>query len=175
MGAASPLWSSWEPSDLSGLDEDDPPLAWCRMSFERIVGTVISRLFSRHYHCNYGTWLVLHWSVRYKATKMGVSMVFQEAKVYPLKKQRNWQHGFWCLITNTRANRVGIVSSVITKIFNPCKYWTQPSVYIFSESVFVFLPRQFTVIVQLLFNFHLLLFFFCSFRPVQLFSALFFV
>ncbi len=31
-GPASPAWSSQEPSDLRGLDQDDPPLAWCRMS-----------------------------------------------------------------------------------------------------------------------------------------------
>ncbi len=38
-----------------------------------------------------------------------------------LKIQRNRQHDILCLMTNTWANRRAIVSSVITKIFNPCK------------------------------------------------------
>ncbi len=38
-GPAYPAWSSREPSDLSGWDQDIPPLACCRMSLERIVGT----------------------------------------------------------------------------------------------------------------------------------------
>ncbi len=65
----------------------------------------------------------------------GVLWFFKSPQVSPLEKQRNWQHEIWYLRTNTQANRVKIVSSVITKIFNLCKYWmvtTQPSVYIFS-------------------------------------------
>jgi hypothetical protein len=77
-------------------------------------------------------WLVLHWNVWYEATKLlWGSMVFKEV-MSPIKKQRIRRHVIWCLPTNIRANRVAIVSSIITKIFNPCKHWTimiQPSVF----------------------------------------------
>ncbi len=108
----------------------------------------------------------------------GVLLFSKRPKVSPLEKQRNRQHDIWCLITNTWANRVAIVSSVITKIFNPCKYWmvtTQPSVYMFSESVFVLIHCQFSVIIHLLFNFNSLLFCFCSIHSVWLFSVQLFV
>jgi hypothetical protein len=99
------------------------------MSLERILGTR-----------NYATQLILHGSVWYEATKLlGDSMVFQKA-MSPREKQRNQQHVIWCFKTNTQANRVAIVSSVIIKIFNPCKHWTvtiQPSVYMISKSVFI--------------------------------------
>jgi hypothetical protein len=36
---ASQAWLSQESSNLRGLNQDDPPLAWCRMSLERIEGT----------------------------------------------------------------------------------------------------------------------------------------
>ncbi len=51
-------------------------------------------------------------------------MVFQEATSEPTEKAKNWHHDIWCLIANTQANRVAIVNSAITKIFNPCKHWT---------------------------------------------------
>jgi hypothetical protein len=73
--------------------------------------------------------------------------------VSPLEKQRNGQHDIWCLITNTWANRVVIGSSVITKIFNPCKYWTvttQPSV---TCSVFIHFHCKFSFTVPQLFDF----------------------
>jgi hypothetical protein len=41
-----------------------------------------------------------------------------------LGRQRNQQQNFWFLTFNIQANRVAIVNSVITKRFNPCKYWT---------------------------------------------------
>jgi hypothetical protein len=79
-------------------------------------------------------------------------MVFQEATSEPdeKRKQRNRQHVIWCLTTNTRANRVAIVSFVITKIFNPCTHWAvmiQPSVlFMFRESVWLCsLPVSFIV------------------------------
>jgi hypothetical protein len=87
---ASPTWSSWEPSDLSGIDQDDPPLAWCRIP----LSVQYSRNQLWHYHCNYGTWLVLHWSVSYEATNLlGVSIVFQKATSEPagkVKKLTAW-------------------------------------------------------------------------------------
>jgi hypothetical protein len=55
-----------------------------------------------------------------------------------MEKQRNWQHVIWCRTTSAWANRVTIVSSVITKIFYPCKHWTvmiQPHFVMFSESI----------------------------------------
>ncbi len=105
-------------------------------------------------------------------------MVFKRPQVSPLKEQRKRQHDILCLITNTWANRAAIVSSVITKIFNPCKYQmvtTQPSVYLFSESVLVFIHYQFSFIVHLLFNFHSLLFCFCSICYFLLFFLRLFV
>jgi hypothetical protein len=42
-------------------------------------------------------------------------MVFKRPQVSLLGKQRNRQHVMWCLITNTWATRVAIVSSVITR------------------------------------------------------------
>jgi hypothetical protein len=52
-----------------------------------------------------------------------------------LEKQKGSCLHIRCHSFNTWANRVATVSSVITKIFNPCEYWTvmaQPSVYLFS-------------------------------------------
>jgi hypothetical protein len=54
----------------------------------------------------------------------GVLWFFKRPRVSPMENQRNRQHVIWCLITKTQANRVAIVSSVITKILNPCKPWT---------------------------------------------------
>ncbi len=65
----------------------------------------------------------------------GVLWFFKKPQVSPLENQRNRQHEIWCLMTNTQANRVPIVGSVITKIFKLCKYCrvtTQPSVYMFT-------------------------------------------
>jgi hypothetical protein len=45
----------------------------------------------------------------------GVLWVFKRPQVSPLEKQRNWQHDIWCLMTNTWANRIVIVSSIITR------------------------------------------------------------
>ncbi len=84
----------------------------------------------------------------------GALWFFKRPQVSPLERQRNRQQDIWCIITNTRANRVAIVSSLITKIFNPCKYWTvttQPSVYMSSESVFIRILCQ-SFIVQQLFD-----------------------
>ncbi len=65
----------------------------------------------------------------------GVLWFFKRSWVSPLEKQRNRQNDNWSLINNARANRVAIVSFVITKICNPCKHWmvtTQHLVYMFS-------------------------------------------
>jgi hypothetical protein len=68
---------------------------------------------------------------------------FKRPWILLLEKQRNRQYDIWCLITNAWANRVAIVSSVITKIFNPCKHWMvtiQPSVlYVQWISVYLYL------------------------------------
>ncbi len=49
---------------------------------------------------------------------------FSKGHLKPLGRQRNPCHDIWFLINKIQANRVAIDSSVITKIFNPCKYWT---------------------------------------------------
>ncbi len=41
----------------------------------------------------------------------------------PLGRQRSPHQTVWFLIVNNQTNRVAIVSSIITKKFNPCKYW----------------------------------------------------
>jgi hypothetical protein len=119
------IWSEWTWPRWS-------PLAWSRMSLERIVGT--RNLPATHYtiivlmeHDWYCTGVV---GVKQQSC-WGVLWLFKRPQVSLLEKQRNRQHDIWCLMTNTWANRVAIVSSVITKIFNPCKYWMvtiQPSV-----------------------------------------------
>ncbi len=45
----------------------------------------------------------------------GVLWFFKRPQVRLLEKQRNRQHHIWCLITNTRANRVAIFCSAITR------------------------------------------------------------
>jgi hypothetical protein len=106
----------------------------------------------------------------------GVLWFFKRPQVRLPKRQRNQQHDIWCLITNNWVNTVAIVSSVFIKIFNPCTYWmvtTQPFVHMFSESVFVSIRCQFSVIVYLLFDF---ICFFCALiHFVQLFSVQLFV
>jgi hypothetical protein len=75
---------------------------------------------------NYGTQLVRHRHVKYEATKLlGVFYGFIKRPLLSLlEKQRNRHHDVWFLIINIQVNGVSIVRSVITKIFNPCKYWT---------------------------------------------------
>jgi hypothetical protein len=104
-----------------------PLLAWCRMSLERIVEPSISQLLSWHYHCNYGTWLVMCWHVTVDMRQQscwGGSMAFQKATSEPAGKTK--KPTSWHLIPHNyiQASRVAIISSIITKIFNPCKYWT---------------------------------------------------
>ncbi len=94
-----------------------------------------------------------------KQSCLGILWFFKRPWVSPLEKQRKRHHDIWCLITNTWANGVAIISSAITKIFNPCKYWRsrfnlllntqwfsvviQLFVYIFSESVLVLFVASF--------------------------------
>ncbi len=89
------IWSEWTQQRWSSL-------AWSRMSFERIVGTCNLPATLVTLSLNYGTQLVLHWSVRYEATCCrGVLWFFKRPQVSRLEKQRNKQHDIWCLITNT--------------------------------------------------------------------------
>jgi magnesium-transporting ATPase (P-type) len=94
----------------------------------------------------------------------GFLWLFKRRGDNPLKIQRIWQHDIWCIITNTRANRVAIVSSVITKILNPCKYWTVTTqafvICSVNQCLFYSLPVFF--IVNLLFYFHSFCFSFVS-------------
>ncbi len=55
---------------------------------------------------------------------MWALMNFQKATCEPLGRKRSPPQYIRFLIFNIQANRVAIVSSVITKIFNPSKYWT---------------------------------------------------
>jgi hypothetical protein len=50
--------------------------------------------------------------------------IFKRLLASPLGRQRSPHQSVWFLILNIQANRVAIVSSVITKIFNPSKYRT---------------------------------------------------
>jgi hypothetical protein len=75
----------------------------------------------------------------YEASKlMRSSMNSQKATHESAGRQRNPLHDVCFLIINIQAKRVALVSSVITKIFNSCKYWTvtiQPYVETISNSV----------------------------------------
>ncbi len=74
----------------------------------------------------------------------GVLWFFKRPLVSLLDKQRNPHCDVWFFIINIQANWVAIVSSVITKISNPCKYWTvtiQPIVkHSLIQSLFCLLP-----------------------------------
>ncbi len=80
------------------------------------------------------------------------------------------------VITNTRANNVAIVSSVITKIFNTCQYWTvttQPFVHMFSgiSAYFCLLPISLFICCSTFICFPFL----CSIHFVVLFCVQLFV
>jgi hypothetical protein len=117
------------------------PLAWNRMSLERIVGTCNQSGYSRN------TIIVImerdwHWTWAVGMNQQscwGVLWFFKRPQVSPLEKQSDQQQDLWCLITNTCANRVAIVSSVITRYLTLRKHWTfmiQPSdLFMFSASV----------------------------------------
>jgi hypothetical protein len=99
---------------------------------------------------------------------MRASMEFvKRLHVSQLGRQRNPHQNVWFLIINIQAIKVAIVSSIITKIFKPCKYWTvtnQPFVKTFSNSVsfFYFLPVYCSTFVHSLF--------FCSIQCFVQFS-----
>jgi hypothetical protein len=70
----------------------------------------------------------------------GFLWFFKRPQVSPLEKQRNRQHDICCLITNTRTNRVAIVSSVITRYLTLANTGWSPFtlqyLFMFSASVF---------------------------------------
>jgi hypothetical protein len=101
-------------------------------------------------------------------------MVFQEATSEPAEKG-NRQHDIWCLITNIWANRVAIVSSVITKIFTPCKYWTVTTPPSFTSSVNQGLFCSLPVLLFMCCLTFSRLFSFCSICFVWLFGVRLFV
>ncbi len=93
---------------------------------------------------------------------------FSKCHKWPTGKTKKPTSWHLMLITNIQANRVVIVSSVITRILNPCKYWTvmtQTFINMFSKSVLGLFVASF--IVHLLFT----LLFFCSTPFVRLFSV----
>ncbi len=56
---------------------------------------------------------------------LGSSMIFQRATSEPAR--RKWNLATRLLMPHElthEQNRVAIVNSIVTKIFNPCKYWT---------------------------------------------------
>ncbi len=91
---------------------------------------------------------------------LGVLWFSKRPIVSLLEKQRNWHHDVWFLIINIQANRVAIESSVITKIFFPCKYWTVTDKPFVWHSVNQYLFCSFQFICSPVVN----LFFFCSIR-----------
>jgi hypothetical protein len=129
-----------------------PPLAWCRMSLECIVGT-----------CNLLATLVTLslqlWKVTGKRSDMidmshqswwGLLWIFQKGTCEPAGKAKKPSSWHWFLIINIQSNMVAIVSSIITKIFNPRKYWMvtiQPFIKTLRNSVSVLF------IASLLFDF----------------------
>jgi hypothetical protein len=126
-----------------------------------------SWLLLRHYCCNYGSRLVLHWHIK------------SEASV----QMRNFMNysAFWSskevLISTSddtrlpfRQNRVAMVSSIITKIFNPSKRWTVTIQLLLNDTLFL----SVLVIVccqLLLFNPHSVI----LFNSVLLFKSISFV
>ncbi len=54
----------------------------------------------------------------------GLLWIFKRVLVSPLGRQKSPCQSVWFLIVNIQANRVAFVSSVITKKFNPSKYWS---------------------------------------------------
>jgi hypothetical protein len=67
----------------------------------------------------------------------GVLWFSKRPQVSPLEKQWNWQHDIWCLITNTWANRVAMVSSVITRYLPLAKHgWSPFNLQIYLCSMF---------------------------------------
>ncbi len=54
----------------------------------------------------------------------GLYGFFKRLLMSPPGRQRNPRQNIWFLMINIQANRVAMVSSVITKIFKQCKHWT---------------------------------------------------
>jgi hypothetical protein len=87
----------------------------------------------------------------------GVLWFFKRPQVSPLERQRIRQRDFWCLITNTRANRVEIVSSIITRYLTLAKhrmFTIHLSVFVYVQWISfksLFIARWYAVIRQLLF------------------------
>ncbi len=105
------------------------PLANCRMSLECSVGThyFLTTLVTLSLHLWNWTGTALTALTCYKwgiNADEGFYGFFKRLLVSPLGRQRSPHHNIWFLIVNIQAIRVAIVSSVITKIFYPSKYWT---------------------------------------------------
>ncbi len=106
----------------------------------------------------------------------GILWFFKVPQVILLEKQRNRHHEIGCLITNTWANRVAIVSSVITRYSTLAKQWTvtiQLAVFLCPvHQLIIFIASLSAIIYQLLFDsqsFNSVLF--CSICFVRLFSV----
>ncbi len=83
--------------------------------------------------------------------------IFKRLLVSLLRRQRSPRLNVWFLIVNIWVNRVGIVSSVITKIFNPSKYCTVTTQPLLNDTLLIsacIVYCQFSLfdIVRLLFD-----------------------
>ncbi len=140
------------------------------MSLEPIVGPVISQPLSWHYQCSYRMWLVLLWRLGMRPQRAVGSCDFSKGHEWACLG--NIEFGRTILMPHElthEQNRVAIVNSVITKIFNPFKYLTV-TIQPFRKTLNHSAPVLFIVsfIIKLLF----VLFSFVWFRAfVRLFSV----
>ncbi len=105
------IWSEWTWTKMIPFCLD----AGCPIS--TLYAPIIFHLLLWHYRCNYGIWLVLHWHVKYETTKLlGGSVVFQKTAREPARKSRETNIMTFLIPQNKHPG--------ITKILDPCKYWT---------------------------------------------------
>jgi hypothetical protein len=107
------------------------------------------------------------------------SMVFQEATSEPDGKLRNRQYVIWCLITNTQANRVAIVGSVITGYLTLANIGQSPLNlqigYVQCIGLIIFIASFLLLLISCLILIHSILSCFVWFAFVRLFSVRLFV
>jgi hypothetical protein len=124
---------------------------------------VISWLLSWHYHRNYGIRLVLLWRLGMRPHRvLGSSMIFPKGHKWACWKIMEFGLLMPHELTHEQ-NRIAIVNSVITKIFNPCKHWT---VTIFPPTF----PKKHLTIQCLFCSMLVSLFNLCSFSAFVRFS-----
>jgi hypothetical protein len=153
------IWSEWTRPRWSpfGLVQDVP---WAHSRNRNLSATsrdTTIAIMELGWYCTY----ILIWGIK---ANEGFYGFFKSLLV----RQRNPRHDVWFLLINIEANGVATVSSVITKIFNLCKYWKvmiQPFFITPSSSVSILL------VASLLFDFCLTLF--SIVRFIALFDSVF--